>query len=205
MIAALFVQPRGCYHGIDGIEPWGLPERDARDYNGPWPVIAHPPCARWGRYWSGGPSAPGRFSKGDDDGCFAAAHLAVLQWGGVIEHPEGSHAWPAFGLHKPPRSGGWITADPWGGWTCCVEQGWYGHRARKATWLYYRGTRPPWPLKWGPAPGEFAKIDLGFHSTEERRRAIKTGVCQRMSRRQREATPAEFRDVLISLVREGCQ
>ena len=32
----------------------------------------------------------------------------------------------------PPRFGGWVNADWLGGWTCCVEQGHYGHRARKA-------------------------------------------------------------------------
>ena len=199
MIAALYVQPRGCYYGLRGVEPWGLPEKDARTYAGPWPVVAHPPCARWGRYWSGGPSAPGRFTKGDDGGCFAAALDAVRKWGGVIDHPEGSYAWPAHGILRPPRSGGWVAAADGVGWTCCVEQGWYGHRARKATWLYAVGCELP-SLQWGKSPAT-AKIDLSCYSKEDRRRAVKTGICQRLSRRQREATPLEFRDVMIAIAR----
>lgn len=57
-IAALFVATGGCYFGLPGIDPWDK-ARDARLYAGPWPVVAHPPCERWGRYWSGGPSAGG--------------------------------------------------------------------------------------------------------------------------------------------------
>ena len=135
-IAALYVAQGGVYYNRDDVEPWGLPDRDARLYAGPWPVIAHPPCARWGRYWSGGPTARVRRKLGDDDGCFAAALDSVRRWGGVLEHPEASHAWQRFELNAPPRDGGWITADFCGGWTCCVEQGHYGHAARKATWLY---------------------------------------------------------------------
>lgn len=198
MIAALYVQLRGCYYGLPDVDPWGE-DRDARTYTGPWPVVAHPPCARWGRYWSGGPSAPGRFTKGDDGGCFAAALDSVRRWGGVLEHPEASHAWPAHGLLRPPRAGGWVAAGDGVGWTCCVEQGWYGHRARKATWLYAVGCELT-PLLWGKSPAT-AVLDLGYHSKEERARAVKTGICQRLSRRQREATPVPFRDVLIAMAR----
>lgn len=56
MIAALYVQAEGCYFGVDGVDPWDE-QRDARLYDGPWPVVAHPPCQRWGRYWYGGPAA----------------------------------------------------------------------------------------------------------------------------------------------------
>jgi hypothetical protein len=59
----------------------------------------------------------------------------VRKYGGILEHPWGSHAWPHFGLNTPPREGGWIVADFDGGWTCCVEQGRYGHYARKPTLL----------------------------------------------------------------------
>jgi hypothetical protein len=100
MIAALYVQPDGCYVGLEGVDPW--PEaRDARSYDGPHAVIAHPPCERWGRYWFGGPSARVRRELGDDGGCFAAALASVRKWGGVLEHPEGSHAWRRFGISAP--------------------------------------------------------------------------------------------------------
>lgn len=200
MIAALFVAPGGVYYGLPDIDPWGE-DRDARLYAGPHPVIAHPPCARWGRYWSGGPSARVKRLKGDDGGCFAAALAAVRRWGGVLEHPEASHAWRAFGLNHPPRRGGWVNADVEGGWTCCVEQGHYGHPARKATWLYVVGLVLP-ALTWGPCVGKM-RLEDGFHSAEERRRAVKTGICRRLSKRQRSATPVEFRDLLITMVKEA--
>jgi hypothetical protein len=223
MIAALFVETNGVYFGLPNVDPWDR-KRDARRYAGPWPVVAHPPCERWGRYWSGGPSANGRFLKGDDGGCFACALAAVRQFGGVLEHPEASHAWRAFDLHAPPRSGGWVRADFYGGWTCCVEQGHYGHRARKATWLYAFGVKLP-SLKWGPSAAR-VRLDQGFRSAEERRRfmrpppglskeeraarrewlaryAEQTGkelLCpERMGKRERAATPVPFRDLLISI------
>jgi hypothetical protein len=197
-IAALYVQETGCYANLPGVDAW--PEsRDARRYNGPYAVVAHPPCERWGRYWSGGPSARVRRLKGDDNGCFAAALESVRRYGGVLEHPEASHAWTTHGLNKPPRSGGWVVADFFGGWTCCVEQGHYGHAARKATWLYAFGVDLP-ELTWGSS-GSRQRLDEGYHSAEERRRAIKTGVCQRLSKHQRAATPIAFRDLLIAIAR----
>lgn len=198
-IAALYVAKGGCYFGLDGVDPWDE-ERDARKYSGPHPVICHSPCARWGRYWGGAPSTWPRLKLGDDAGCFAAALAAVRKWGGVLEHPEGSHAWRHFHLNTPPRVGGWIVADFEGGWTCCVEQGAYGHRARKATWLYAHGVELP-SLRWGSAAGDFVRLDEGFHSIEERARAIKTGACQRLSKNQRMATPPEFRDMLLGIAR----
>ena len=115
-VAALYVQEGGCYFGLEGVEVWPQ-SRDARTYRGPHPVVAHPPCERWGRYWSGGPSAKVRRIKGDDGGCFTAALAAVRRWGGVLEHPEASHAWVAHGLLRPPKWGAWVVADDVGGWT----------------------------------------------------------------------------------------
>lgn len=197
MIAALYVIKGGPYFGLPNVDPWDE-ARDARLYAGPWPVVAHPPCQRWGRYWSGGPSAKVRRIKGDDGGCFAAALASVRRWGGVLEHPEASSAWSRFELNKPPRSGGWVAADFVGGWTCCVEQGHYGHRARKATWLYLYGVQSLPALRWGNS-GKTVRLDAGFHSAEERRRAQRADICQRMSGRECAETPSAFRDLLISI------
>lgn len=196
-IAALFVETNGVYFGLDNVDPWDV-TRDARMYVGPHRVVAHPPCERWGRYWGGGPSARVKRIKGDDDGCFRAALDCVRVFGGVLEHPEASHAWNEFGLIRPPKSGGWIRADG-EGWTCCVEQGHYGHRARKATWLYYVGPQPR-ELIWGPSQGE--RLDEGFHSKAERDAARAAGAKprKRLSRAENVATPLPFRDLLLSLV-----
>lgn len=197
-IAALFVMPDGPYFGMDAVDPWDK-SRDARLYAGPYPVVAHPPCERWGRYWHGGPSARVRRIKGDDQGCFAAALRAVRTWGGVLEHPAASSAWNYFGLSAPWRAGAWINADFEGGWTCCVDQGHFGHRAQKATWLYAVGCELP-SLRWGKSLSK-VRLDDGFHSAEERRRAVRTGTCQRLSKRQRLETPTAFRDLLLSMAR----
>lgn len=100
MIAALYVETDGCYFGVEGVDPWDL-ERDARSYRGPHRVVAHPPCKRWGRYWSEGPSAKVRRLRGDDEGCFAHSLWSVRTFGGVIEHPEASSAWLYFVGPKP--------------------------------------------------------------------------------------------------------
>jgi hypothetical protein len=194
-LAALFVEPDGPYATND-FDCWPR-ERDARLYAGPYRAIAHPPCERWGRYWHGGPSAKVRKIKGDDAGCFEAALLAVNRWGGVLEHPEASHAWNAFGLTRPPKSGGWLRSGD--GWTCCVEQGHYGHRARKATWIYAATSKRPDELIWGPASGE--RLDEGFHSAEERRRLRDTGRLPRprLSRAENLLTPIAFRDTLVRI------
>lgn len=196
MIAALFVEKNGIYSTFDNVDVWDI-ERDARNYAGPHPVVAHPPCQRWGRYWSGGPSARVRRVKGDDGGCFASALLSVRVFGGVLEHPEASHAFTHFCLTRPPKSGGWVEAD--GGWTCCVEQGHYGHPARKATWLYCAGRKPS-DLIWGPCRDR-ARLDEGFHSREERAAARAAGKrpVKRLSTAQNIATPPLFAQTLVEI------
>ncbi len=163
-IAALYVKTNGVYYGLADVDPWDE-ERDARLYQGPHPAVAHPPCQRWGKMWAGQPlfiKRTGiRKKKGDDGGCFAAALGSVRQFGGVIEHPWGSHAWAHFGMAKPPRSGGWIQADTHG-WTCCVEQGRYGHYARKPTLLYAVATPLP-ELEWGVSEPKYPQWAIDKH------------------------------------------
>lgn len=202
MIAALFVEAGGVYFGRSDVDPWDE-SRDARKYAGPHPVVAHPPCERWGRYWSGGPSARVRRLRGDDGGCFAFALWAVRTFGGVLEHPADSSAWSWFGLRRPTRYlGGWSPADTHGGWTCYVEQRHYGHRARKGTWLYAVATSKLPELKWTAADvGE--RLDEGFHSKAERAAARAAGVKprRRLSVAENVATPRAFAEVLISIAK----
>lgn len=202
MVAALFVERGGCYWGLPDVDAWDV-ERDARRYDGPWPVVAHPPCERWGRYANGGPGFRGavRPVPGDDGGCFAAAFAAVHVFGGVLEHPADSKAWPAMGLNRPPRSGGWVAAGISGMWTCCVDQGHFGHRARKPTWLLAKASELP-SLPWGPSEPA-PSVNSTTQVLPEGRRASRTGICQRMSRKQRRATPPAFAEVLLSIARSA--
>lgn len=201
MVAAIYVLADGPYANLPSVDAWPE-ERDARKYSGPYPVVAHPPCQRWGRYWFGGPSCKVRKIKGDDNGCFESALHAVRTFGGVLEHPEASHAWAHFGLAKPPRKGGWVAAGDGQGYTCCVEQGHYGHAARKATWLYVAKVTELPHLRWGSS-GVTMRLDEGFHSADERRAARRAGrkPLKRLSARQRAMTPLPFRDLLLDIAR----
>lgn len=195
-VAALFVDPQGVYSKVRGVELWG-PAEDARTYRGPHAVVAHPPCPRWGRYYFGCPRNPHAYRLGEDDGCFAAALTAVRNYGGVLEHPAHSKAWAWFGLGAPNKAGGWTRCDQFGGHTCQVEQGHYGHIARKETWLYACMTKLP-ELRWGRAVQVVDPRAVELYGFE---RAVRAGPLAMKSRKQREATPAEFRDLLISIAR----
>jgi hypothetical protein len=207
MIAALYVQRDGCYYGLPDVDPWDQ-ERDARLYAGPWPVVAHPPCQRWGKMWAGSPSVIARTGvrkvKGADNGCFASALLSVRRFGGVLEHPWESHAWPHFGLNVPPRSGGWISSGLFdGGWTCCVEQGRYGHYARKPTLLLAYGCELP-ELDWGIGEHRIPQWAIDKYGL---RRAKKIGELSfrggGTDSAARIHTPTVFRDLLIGIARSA--
>ena len=200
MIAALFVEIDGIYFDCPGIDPWDI-TRDARTYTGPHPCVCHPPCQRWGRYWHGAPNNPHQFRMGEDGGCFAAALTAVRNYGGVLEHPAHSHAWAWFGLTPPPTSGGWARADDFGGFTCYVEQGHYGHLSRKGTWLYANPLTTTLPkLIWGPSEQRIHPKALAKYGYEKARRiGMMAMVGGKNKTKIRNATPKQFRDVLISI------
>lgn len=206
-LAALYVAAAGPYFGLADVDPWDE-SRDARRYPGDAPVVAHPPCQRWGRYATGGPNPRAtRRIAGDDGGCFESALRSVRTYGGVLEHPEATLAYAAHGLARPPKGGGWIRADDQGGWCCCVEQGHYGHAARKATWLYACHTARP-ELIWGKFSGGM-RLDMGPQSKEHARtmRAARkvAGLppMPRLTEKQRIETPTAFRDLLISIARSA--
>lgn len=191
MIAALFVERNGVYADHPNTALWPQ-ERDARKYDGPWPVVAHPPCSTWCQLAYVNQARYGRM-VGADEGCFRAALTAVRRFGGVLEHPKGSHAWQRFRLplpkmeswqrYQPPESGPfWVTE---------VAQGAYGHRALKLTWLLYSGTLEPPTLDWWAPLRPRAMVSyLRNHGG----RAL-----YRLPKKEAKSTPLPFRDLLISL------
>jgi hypothetical protein len=201
-VAALYVEPAGAYAGLPGVECWDE-ARDARKYWGPWPVVAHPPCQRWGRFWHGSTRKPHQFQLGADDGCFAAALYVVRIWGGVLEHPADSHAWRHFGIVRPERGAGWQRADDFDGWTCYVEQGHYGHLARKPTWLYAAHVDLP-ELNWTCGAQRLHPVALERYGYAKARRiGMMAMVGGKRKTEIRNATSPEFRDILLSMARSA--
>lgn len=194
IISALFVQAGGCYAGRLDIDAW--PEqRDARLYSGPLPVIAHPPCQLWGslaavnfKRWGGEHNRPG-----NDGGCFASALASVNRWGGVLEHPAKTRAWKAHGLERPCGKG-WQKSGQ--GWVCEVWQSAYGHRANKATWLYFKGKAKPFELDWSKPVGTH---QVGCQNRQGRRKLEPWRNKPTLSKHEANATPKAFQQMLIKL------
>lgn len=187
MIAALYVATGGVYFGRPDVDPWDE-ARDAREYAGPWPVVAHPPCQLWTnlagvnfRRYAGAHNRPG-----NDGGRFAAALEAVRRFGGVLEHPAFSWAWQTFNLHVPqPRV--WAPSSRRDNeWTCEVAQSAYGHKAQKRTWLFYCGDVPPPELDWSQPRGTH---QCGWFDRNK----------PTLGKRESSATPPPFADLLISI------
>ena len=89
-----------------------------------------------------------------------------------------------------------MPADNLGGWSCYVEQGRYGHPAKKATWLYAHGVELP-TLRWGLLQDRASKALVswcGNHVSSGERRP-------RVGKKAAVATPVEFHDALIAMAR----
>jgi hypothetical protein len=185
MIAALFVEKNGMYFGIEGVDPWDI-ERDGRLYSGPHRVVAHPPCSAWCQLAYINQKRYGH-KVGDDGGCFESALRSVRTYGGVLEHPAFSYAWPAFGLARPKR-GKWLHDGQ--AWVTEVSQVAYGHPARKRTWLYYVGDREPPALDWSEKEPMAQVSFCKNHGNSP---------LPRLSKKEAKRTPAAFRDVLLRL------
>lgn len=180
-IAILFARSDSIYKSIQGLDVFDL-ERDARTFAGSCPVVAHPPCRAWGRLRA--------FAKPREDEKALALFAVdqVRRCGGVLEHPEASSLWAAAGLPAPGAG-----CDAFGGWTLPVVQQWWGHRARKATWLYIVGVSsrriPRMPLVLGQA-----SHTVGLWSGRNR------APCRpEIGKAEREATPPAFATWLIDL------
>lgn len=188
MIAALFVEKNGCYYGLPDVDPWDK-TRDARRYEGPWPVVAHPPCDRWHQLSAVNHKRWG-YKINEDGQCFASALSNVRRFGGVLEHPAESRAFKFYGVPEPTARGWQLTIN--GDWVTEVDQAAYGHRAKKRTWLIYNGTNAPPSLNWRITAGthQIGNFDL---------------VRPQLPKPERAATPIAFRDLLISIAESANQ
>ena len=91
-VAALYVDPRGPYPSMPGVDCWDE-RRDARNYAGPHPVVAHPPCGPWSRLRF--------FCRHQARELAPLAVAQVRRWLGVLEHPMGSLLWREMALPLP--------------------------------------------------------------------------------------------------------
>lgn len=185
-VSALFVDAEGIYAELV-YDCWDQ-ARDARLYDGPLPVVAHPPCQLWVNFaalnykrYGGGHNRPG-----NDGGCFASALASVRRWGGVLEHPASSNAWATHGL-TPPTGTGW-KRTALSEWVCEVWQSAYGHAARKRTWLFYCGLQAPPECIWEKTPGTH---QVGWFDR----------IKPTLSKRDASGTPPAFAAWLIELAR----
>lgn len=208
MVAALYVERDGVYWNLPGVDPWDE-ERDARLYAGPYPVVAHPPCARWSRL-AGFTEARFGYKRGEDGGCFEAALEAVHKYGGVLEHPAHTAAFAKFGLPKPSTYHGWTLGID-GGASCYVEQGRYGLPVKKATWLYAYGVELP-ELRWGwtrdsegdtANQGEWGGMEAWRDAFKGRREQWTKGQHRGGHHGLTATTPHDFRDILIATARSA--
>lgn len=141
-VAVLFAREDSHYKQLPGVDVYDM-ARDARTYDGPWPVVAHPPCRAWASLRNHAKPRP------DERNLARLAVALVREFGGVLEHPHRTTLWDAQRL---PAVG---QRDAFGGFTLVIDQNWWGHRAQKRTRLYVVGCEPagvpPLPLVLGEA------------------------------------------------------
>jgi hypothetical protein len=192
MISVLFVAKNSVYKTLtdstgEPLDCWDE-DRNALNWPGGNPVVAHPPCAWWSRM---------RYlakSRVEQKAFAPWAVDQVRQYGGVLEHPEDSSLWPFKNLPYPGER------DEFG-FCIMVPQFWFGHKARKNTWLYIVGTTlkelPPIPFKLGEATHT-----CGGGLSEKRKR---NGVYKpSLWSRDRAATPVAFAKWLVETA-ERCK
>jgi hypothetical protein len=190
-VAALYVDPRGVYPTLPGVDVYGLQRNgfgelvDATRYQGPWPVVAHPPCGPWAhlKHLHGRP---------EERPLALRAVEQVRAYGGVLEHPAGSGLWKAAGLPPPG------CYDAHRGYTVEVCQVEWGHVARKRTWLYCVGV-PYTALEPPPFPGRKPTHWVSGSRTAPRG-PVPPGI-KVCSAQQRNRTPLPFAEYLVRLAR----
>lgn len=176
-VSVLFCRRDSNYKKL-GVDVWDI-DRDAMRWPGGNSLIAHPPCAQWGRLR--------QFATPDPKlkQCSIYAAEQVRRWGGVLEHPYLSRLWDYVNLPLPGDR------DQHGGWTLPISQFWFGHPCEKMTWLYIVGCDPDSV----PAmPIVIGRPERCIKASKGRRLPVVTKA-------EREHTPIELARWLISIAR----
>lgn len=178
-VAVLCVAKGSAYHGREGVDVFDR-DRDAWNFDGSKPIVAHPPCRTWSPTYR-------HFAKPEprerDLG------LQCVKWlidcGGVIEQPAKSLLFEAAGLPVPRLTAvrhdlktDVISIEVW--------QKWWGFKTKKRTWLAIAGL----------TPGELPPIPFRLSSY-----ADDSWHYERLSKRQRAETVEPFALWLLEVAR----
>ena len=179
-VAVLFAREDSIYKTLPNCDVFDM-ARDARTYDGPHPVVAHPPCRGWGGFaW--------RANVRPDERNLARLAVGLVRaFGGVLEHPSSSRLWQDQKLPKPGER------DQYGGFTYSLNQYCLGHMANKMSVFYIVGCEPSdipgIPLVLGEP--EFVIGDVGRATDGTKRPEI--------SKAEREHTPEPLARWLVDL------
>lgn len=176
-VSILFARQDSIYKALPGCDVWDI-DRDARTFDGPGPVVAHPPCRAWGRLRAFANPRP------DERNLGRLAVALVREFGGVLEHPAGSTLWASQAIPLPGKR------DQFGGWTLQAPQKWWGHKAEKETWFYIVGCEP------GDIPTLPIILGEASHVIQSRKRRDHR---PHVTKAEREHTPLELAKWLVEL------
>lgn len=194
-IAALFVRENSIYKTLTDVDCWDK-KRNAQDWPGGMPCIAHPPCAQW--------ASLAHFAR-DIPEQKALAPLAVefvRHHSGILEHPLRSKLFHFMNLPLPGQP-----PDKYSGWTLCIDQFWWGHQARKRTLLYIVGCAPreipTMPIVLGHAPAIVSTHPPRWDEKTQKITRVPKYVPNRptMKPSDNEKTPTAFAHWLVELAR----
>lgn len=171
IVAALYVRRDSVYKSIPGVDVWDI-DRDAEKYNGPYPVVAHPPCRLWGKLAG--------LSTADEREMRLAIHSVecMLRFGGVLEHPINSN------LISWVRLIGQVKLQE-------VRQFDFGHQAEKRTIIMVTGSNA---RDWPEMPLRLMPISKVVNTTKRDGR-------QEVPRAWRERTPKALAEWMVAVAR----
>lgn len=182
MISVLFCRKDSIYKEL-GYDCWDI-DRDARGWPGGNSIVAHPPCRAWGQLAHFANPRPGEKE-------LAVYSIQMIrQYGGVLEHPMASKLWQYMGLPQPGK------VDEYGGYSLCVNQSWWGHKAEKNTMLYVCGCKEKHlPLM----PLNFDSIEYVVSSCKRNKYGRRGTGKKEIPKSMREKTPIAFAKWLIEV------